>query len=119
MKPVSEFVANLDAVFERFGRIEAKRMFGGYGIYHDGHMFALVSDDVLYLKADPQSVAWFVELDLPPFKYPRDGRQLTLSYHAAPAEIFDDPEQAKRWADRAYAAARRARRRKQDPPRGK
>ncbi|WP_203301031.1 TfoX/Sxy family protein [Marinobacter sediminum] len=27
-------------------------MFGGYGIYYDGLMFALVADDVLYFKAD-------------------------------------------------------------------
>jgi len=27
-------------------------MFGGYGIYHDGLMFGLVENDILYLKAD-------------------------------------------------------------------
>ncbi len=34
-----------------FGPVAVKRMFGGAGIYRDGLMFALVADDVLYLKA--------------------------------------------------------------------
>ena len=34
------------------GRVAARRMFGGYGLYCDGVMFALIADDVLYLKAD-------------------------------------------------------------------
>ena len=42
---MSKFVQSLHEVFERFGRIEARRMFGGQGIYHDGRMFALVNKD--------------------------------------------------------------------------
>ena len=49
---MSEFVEYLNEVFAEFGAIQSKKMFGGYGIYHDGVMFALVSDDTLYLKAD-------------------------------------------------------------------
>ena len=28
----------------------ARAMFGGHGIYRDGHMFAIVYDDVVYMK---------------------------------------------------------------------
>jgi DNA transformation protein len=31
------------------GRSVARRMFGGFGLYCDGVMFALIADDVLYL----------------------------------------------------------------------
>jgi len=48
---VSEFVVYLKEVFEQLGPIRARKMFGGYGIYHDGVMFGLVADDTLYLKA--------------------------------------------------------------------
>lgn len=113
MKAVSEFVENLNDVFVLFGRIEPRRMFGGYGIYHDGLMFALVVDDVLYLKADEESVLSFVERALHPFEYEKSGKKIRMSYYEAPEEIFDDPEPAKEWADRAYDAALRARKSRQ------
>lgn len=112
MKPSSEFVDNLHEVFALFGPISARRMFGGYGIYHDGLMFALVADDVLYLKADPVAKAAFVDLGLPPFEYMKNGKSTKMSYHLAPEEIYDDPEAARDWAKLAYGAALRAARAK-------
>ncbi len=106
---MSEFVGNLKEVFTLFGPINAKRMFGGYGIYHDGLMFALVADDVLYLKADKQSADIFIKQGLRPFEYDKKGKTVTMSYYTAPEEIFDDPEEAKVWAVRAYEAALRGR----------
>ena len=42
MASSNEFIDFLHEVFEDLGPIQAKRMFGGYGIYHDGLMFGLV-----------------------------------------------------------------------------
>lgn len=42
---MSEFVDNLNDVFGQFGSIAVRRMFGGYGVYHDGLMFGLVAHD--------------------------------------------------------------------------
>ncbi|MGB5199329.1 MAG: TfoX/Sxy family protein [Sedimenticolaceae bacterium] len=112
MQSASEFVENLKEVFALFGAIEAKRMFGGYGIYRDGLMFALVADDVLYLKADEKSASSFIERGLHQFEYEKSGKRMRMSYYAAPEAIFDDPEQGKEWADRAYGAALRARKQK-------
>jgi hypothetical protein len=39
-------------LFSVFGPVEVRPMFGGAGIYAEGRMFALVSDGVIYLKAD-------------------------------------------------------------------
>jgi len=106
---MSEFVRFLDAVFEHFGPIRSHRMFGGYGIYHNDLMFALVADDELYLKVDTDSVVKFEELGLAPFEYSmKDGRVSTMSYCRAPEGIFDDPEQATYWANLAYDAALRS-----------
>jgi DNA transformation protein and related proteins len=49
---MSEFVSFLHEVFSNFGAINSRKMFGGYGIYHDGLMFGLVSDESIYLNAD-------------------------------------------------------------------
>lgn len=104
----SEFIENLRDVFALFGEIRVRRMFGGYGVYRDGLMFALAADEVLYLKADADSAASFIERGLPPFEYEKRGKTVRIAYYAAPDEIFDDPETARKWADLAYAAALRA-----------
>ena len=105
---MSSFVANLHAVFRHFGPIEARRMFGGHGIYHDGRMIGLVADDVLYLKSDPQSAPHFDARALAPFMYTKQGRTMALSYRQAPDEIFDDADEAVRWARMAFEAALRS-----------
>ena len=106
---MSEFVDNLKEVFAQFGSVSAKRMFGGYGIYHDHLMFGLVSDEVLYLKADDRSADAFSKKGLQPFEYEKNGKKIKIAYYMAPEEIFDDPEIAKEWAVRAFEAALRGR----------
>jgi DNA transformation protein len=108
---VSDFIASLDDVFEKFGPIRAKRMFGGYGIYRNDIMFALVSDDLLYLKTDDAMAAELAARGSRPFEYTKQGKRTRIGYFTAPAEIYDDPDEAKLWAGRACAVALRATRR--------
>ena len=103
----SEFAENLREVFAEFGPIEIRGMFGGYGIFREGLMFALVADDVLYLKADKKNSASFRDRGLPPFEYEKRGKKVGLSYFQAPEEIFDERGVAKAWADSAFDAALR------------
>jgi DNA transformation protein and related proteins len=56
---MNEFVDYLHEVFELFGPIRARKMFSGYGIYHNGLMFGLVAGDTLYLKADAENANHF------------------------------------------------------------
>ena len=105
---MSAFVASLHEVFERFGRIEAKRMFGGHGIYHEGRMFALVANDVLYLKVDADSAAEFDRLKLRAFEFAKSGKTIKTSYREAPVEMFEDRAEAALWARRGYEAALRS-----------
>jgi DNA transformation protein len=107
---MTEFVAFLSEVFAEFGAIQARRMFGGYGIFHDGLMFALVADDVLYLKSDAQNRHYFTDQDLTPFTYQKKGRSMTIAYYTAPDEIYDDPAAACEWAHLAFQAALRSHR---------
>jgi len=105
MKKHSEFIDFLNEVFEEFGPIETRKMFGGYGIYHDGIMFALVAENTLYLKADESTKNLFESKDLPQFEYPRKDKMIKMSYYLAPDEIFDDREEAAIWASHAYEVA--------------
>ena len=104
---MSEFVAFLQEVFEEFGPVQSKKMFGGYGLFRDGLMFGLVADDTLYLKADEANAAQFESRDLDQFEYGKGDKQVKMSYYLAPEDIFDDRELAAEWAARSYEAALR------------
>lgn len=109
---MNEFIEYLYEIFELFGPITARKMFGGYGIYHGGLMFGLVSDDTLYLKADAENSRYFDKEGLGKFEYNKGGKVMTMSYYLAPAGIMEDREQAEIWARRSYEAALRAHRQK-------
>ena len=69
----ASFVAHVKELLRGLGRLEAKPMFGGHGLYCDGAFFAIVLDDVLYLKADAQSRPRFVAAGLEPFVFAGGG----------------------------------------------
>ncbi|MDD2769126.1 MAG: TfoX/Sxy family protein [Methylococcus sp.] len=105
---MSEFVDYLHEMLESFGPIGARKMFGGYGLYHQGLMFGLVSRDTLYLKADEENAHHFEAEGLDKFEYRKGDKLMNIAYYRAPAEILEDREQAALWARRAYEAALRA-----------
>ena len=108
---MSEFVEHVLEVLEHCGPIRAKRMFGGHGLYRDDLMFGLITDDVLYLKTDGESVALFEDRRLSPFVYVKKGEPTKTSYYMAPEEMFEDPEAAEEWLRIACDAASRFRNR--------
>jgi DNA transformation protein and related proteins len=88
-----------------FGAVEAKTMFGGFGIYRLGLMFALIMDDQLYFKVDAVSGDAFHARGLRPFTYEARGKASSLNYYEAPPEVFDEPAEMAEWAREAYACA--------------
>jgi len=104
----SEFVSHVIEVFAPWGRVEARRMFGGWGLFRDDRMFALVADDTLYLKADDTTRARFEDRGLAPFTYSSRGRERVMRYFRAPEEALDDPQEMLPWARLAWGAALRA-----------
>jgi DNA transformation protein len=90
------------------GPVTARGMFGGFGIYLDGLMFALIADEVLYLKADSQTVAAFEAAGMGPFK-PFAHKPMTMPYRQVPADVMDDADELCRWGRDAFGAALRTR----------
>ena len=102
---MSEFAAFVEDVFREFGEVHCRKMFGGYGVFYQGTMFALIAEDTLYLKTDKASAEYYRTRDLPQFQYTREGKPYKMSYFQAPEEIFDDPSEAVILAKQAYAIA--------------
>ncbi len=105
---MNEFVAYLLEVFEQVGPLQARRMFGGHGLFREGLMFGLVADDTLYLKADAQNQPHFEALGLEPFHYHKGDKRMTIAYWQAPEHILEDRDEAAQWGRAAFAAALRA-----------
>jgi DNA transformation protein len=104
---MSDFIPFVQELLEDWAPVSARRMFGGHGLYHEGLMFAIIMDQRLYLKADEVNRPEFEALGLAPFTYAMKGRDVALSYWAAPDAIFDEPSVAVRWARSAWDAALR------------
>lgn len=102
-----DFVREL---FAGLGPIQVKRMFGGAGVYAEGRMFALLADDVIYLKADDALKAALKAEGCGPFVWepssgPRAGERVEMGYWRLPDAALDDPELAALWGARALAVA--------------
>ncbi|MET0606585.1 MAG: TfoX/Sxy family protein [Beijerinckiaceae bacterium] len=90
------------------GRVTMRRMFGKTGVFCDGVMFGMVSDDTLYFRVDDHNRATFKEAEsLPPLSYEKNGRAIDLSFCRAPERLLDEPDEFVMWARAALAAARR------------
>ena len=90
------------------GRVTMRRMFGKTGVFHDGLMFGMVTDNTLYLRVDDHNRAEFGEAgSFPPLSYEKKGRTIDLSFWRAPERLFDEPEALVTWARVALAAAGR------------
>ena len=89
------------------GHVTVRRMFGGAGVYCDGLMFGLVSDDTLYFRVDDGNRSAFEAEGQQPFTYDGKGKTIQLPYWQVPERLFDEPEEMVDWARAALAAARR------------
>jgi len=91
------------------GRVRARRMFGGHGLYCDDLFFGLIAADRLYLKADAESLPAFAAAGSERFVYEARGKSMAIGYWTAPPEAMESPAQMHAWARLALAAALRAR----------
>lgn len=111
--PLTEaYVSHVIECMGALGPVEAKRMFGGWGLYHRGACFAIVMRETLYLKTDEANRGEFDALRLEPFTFRKGGETIETGYRAAPTEALEDPRVMAHWARGAYAAALRKRARK-------
>jgi DNA transformation protein len=100
------------------GDITARGMFGGYCLYCDGVVFALVAEDTLYLKVDDSTRPRFESLGLKPFRPFADRPKVAqrypqvMQYYPPPPEFFEDPALVADWGRAALEAGLRAKAKK-------
>jgi DNA transformation protein len=101
----------LDYVIEQLGDVgpvRARRMFGGAGVYGGDVMFAIVADDVLYLKVDESNRGEYEEAGMGPFvPFPEKANPMTMSYYEVPASVLESRKELGEWAAKALRVAQR------------
>jgi DNA transformation protein len=107
----------LKELFEPFGAVTVKRMFGGHGVYAQDLCFAVESGGEVFLKVDSQSQPEFSAAGSSPFIYMARGKPMTTSYWRLPADAHDEADELIRWAALGLEAARRAAEAKAKPAR--
>ena len=109
MPEPSPFVERVVTLLTPMGPVRAKSMFGGWGVFLEGVMFALIAGDALFFRVDDETKHSFLEADSEPFVYEARGKTMEMAYWLAPAGSLENSEALLPWAELGLAAAKRVR----------
>lgn len=104
----SSFVNHVVNHLNQVAPVTARSMFGGYGLYSEGIMFALIAYDTLFFKVDDGNLADYQTAGSEPFRYDRNGKPIEMSYYRLPDNVFEDLAKLANWLESAREAARRS-----------
>jgi DNA transformation protein len=105
--PVSdEFLTYVIDQLECIGPVQARKMFGGAGLYFDGLFFGLVADDVLYFKVDDSNRPDYESAGMAPFS-PFPDKPYVMQYYEVPPDALENKNELRNWAQKALKAAER------------
>jgi DNA transformation protein and related proteins len=108
MTDAQKFVAQVVARLSPICPVTSRAMFGGYGLFADGVIFALIAYDTLYFKVDDGNRGDYIESGMPPFSYMGKHKPIQMSYYQVPETVWADLEILVVWVEHAIAAGRRA-----------
>jgi len=99
----NSFFQFVEELFEPLAPLKIKRMFGGAGVWSGDQIFAILADDVIYLKSDPELRAELEAEGGEVFVWtnPKTGKTNEMQYVSLPSAALDDPEEATLWARKA------------------
>ena len=90
------------------GHITMRCMFGKTGVFCDGVMLGMVTENTLYVRVDDQNRATFKEAEsFRPLNYEKKGCTIDLSFWRVPERLIDEPKELVIWARAALEAAHR------------
>lgn len=90
-----------DEVLDRLvplGDVNCRAMFGGYGIFADGQMFALIAGSALFFKVDDSNRAVYTEAGSKSYD--------PMPYYQVPDEVLQDDARLIDWARTSVSIAK-------------
>jgi DNA transformation protein len=88
----------LDQLGEMNG-VEARRMFGGFGLYQDETFFGIVHKGKLFFKIDESSVGEYRKRKMKPFR--PNAKQTLKSYYQVPVDVIENADELREWTVKA------------------
>lgn len=73
--------------------ISSKGMFGGWGIYKDGKIFAIIVEGELYFKESSGNKKYFEHIGSHKFSYDRNGKTVEMAYWLVPEELLENRQE--------------------------
>ena len=98
-----------DFVLDQLGAmedVEARRMFGGYGLYQEETFFGIVHKGKLFFKVDESTVGEYRQHKMKPFR--PNAKQTLKSYYQVPADVIEDADELRQWAVKAVDCQQRS-----------
>lgn len=105
----------VDEVLVELSDVEVKNMFGGFGLYVDGFIFAFTTDDsTLMFKVDDSNRADYEDAGTEQFIYTghKNKGPVAMPYWVVPEEVMNSPSLACEWANKSLEASRRSKKTK-------
>jgi len=81
-------------------------MFNSFGLYSNDVFFAIISDDILYLKTNEETKPRYIEAGMGPF-IPSQ-KQILKNYMEVPEEVIDNKEELLDWAFESIEVAQKS-----------
>jgi DNA transformation protein len=99
--PATEIVEQFAGRIMPLGEITYKKMFGGYGVFESGTMFALVTKEGgVYLKSGDTNLTRFEQAGAT-----KHGR---MPYYQIPDQVLEDDSQLMEWTQEAIEVSKDA-----------
>lgn len=80
------------------GAINSRSMFGGFGIFMEESMFALIAGSALFFKVDDSNRSQYEDVDSKPYG--------SMPYYRVPPEMMGNEDKLREWAQTSITIAR-------------
>ncbi len=107
MAPNKDYLDHVLGLLAPLEGVSGKSMFGGFGVFHDGAMFALISGDSLFFKVGDANRAGYEQTGCAQFK--------PMPYYQVPVEVLEDTGKLLDWARASVVVAHAAPAKKKRP----
>jgi DNA transformation protein len=105
MKASLEYLNFILEKLSPIGDIKSRAMFGGYGIFHESLMFALISEDTLYFKVNETNRDMYKKAGSKPFPH-------GISYWEVPTDVLEENKELHEWANISIGIAQKVAKKK-------
>ncbi|WP_075603929.1 TfoX/Sxy family protein [Saccharicrinis aurantiacus] len=103
MTVTKDFLQYVLDLLSGWGKVHVKRMFGCVALYQDHLVFAMIADDVVYMKVDDSNRHKFSKAGSTQLKPFKNNESMVVSFYNIPPDVFEDADEFIEWAKESLA----------------